>query len=133
MRFRNHGESFISDPFLSPEQDANLLVELLPQTNQLGIRTHLWQPPYSVVTDSRAHVHMLEAGGIASHSMASVNSVFAANGHHMTVEEVLDNCTLGDDIHTAPTKLVCVENTLSGSELAPFPSPAHTRRIACTC
>ncbi|GAA5963782.1 hypothetical protein JCM8115_006326, partial [Rhodotorula mucilaginosa] len=83
-------------------------------TNQLGIRTHLWQPPYSVVTDSRAHVHMLEAGGIASHSMASVNSVFAANGHHMTVEEVLDNCTLGDDIHTAPTKLVCVENTLSG-------------------
>lgn len=83
-------------------------------TNQLGIRTHLWQPPYSVVTDSRAHVHMLEAGGIASHSMASVNSVFAANGHHMTVEEVLDNCTLGEDIHTAPTKLVCVENTLSG-------------------
>lgn len=66
---------------------------------------------------------MLEAGGIASHSMASVNSVFAANGHHMTVEEVLDNCTLGEDIHTAPTKLVCVENTLSGSELAlPFPA-----------
>ncbi|GAA5991142.1 hypothetical protein JCM10908_006558 [Rhodotorula pacifica] len=83
-------------------------------TNQLGIRTHLWQPPYSVVTDSRAHVHKLEAGGIASHSFATVNSVHAENGHHMTVEEVLDNCTLGEDIHTAPTKLVCVENTLSG-------------------
>ncbi|TKA55930.1 hypothetical protein B0A53_01629 [Rhodotorula sp. CCFEE 5036] len=96
------------------QRQALALASMGDSTNQLGIRTHLWQPPYSVVTDSRAHVHMLEAGGIASHSMASVNSVFAANGHHMTVEEVLDNCTLGDDIHTAPTKLVCVENTLSG-------------------
>ncbi|GAA5879595.1 hypothetical protein JCM3774_004280 [Rhodotorula dairenensis] len=94
--------------------EAALFCSSGTMTNQLGIRTHLWQPPYSVVTDSRAHVHMLEAGGIASHSFASVNSVHAANGHHMTVEEVLDNCVIGDDVHTAPTKLVCVENTLSG-------------------
>ncbi|BGP56562.1 hypothetical protein JCM8202_002078 [Rhodotorula sphaerocarpa] len=94
--------------------EAALFCSSGTMTNQLGIRTHLWQPPHSVVTDARAHVHMLEAGGIASHSFASVNSVHAANGHHMTVEEVLDNCVIGDDVHTAPTRLVCVENTLSG-------------------
>ncbi|RKO86469.1 pyridoxal phosphate-dependent transferase, partial [Blyttiomyces helicus] len=33
-------------------------------SNQLGIRTHLLAPPYSVICDSLAHVHSSEAGGI---------------------------------------------------------------------
>ncbi|GAA5843453.1 hypothetical protein JCM11251_001413 [Rhodosporidiobolus azoricus] len=83
-------------------------------TNQLAIRAHLSAPPCSVVTDSRAHVHRSEAGGIAFHSGATTYTVQAANGHHMTTEEVLQEVCVGDDVHGAPTGLVCVENTLSG-------------------
>ncbi|BGP17744.1 hypothetical protein JCM10213v2_005786 [Rhodosporidiobolus nylandii] len=83
-------------------------------TNQLAIRCHLTQPPYSVVTDSRAHVHLSEAGGIAFHSSATTYPVLPESGHHMTVEEVMGAAVLGEDIHGAPTRLVCVENTLNG-------------------
>jgi threonine aldolase len=34
------------------------------QSNQLAIRTHLVQPPYSVLCDKRAHVNSYEAGGL---------------------------------------------------------------------
>jgi len=88
----------------------------LPQSNQLAIRTHLTlATPANVVTDSRAHVHVSEAGGISFHSQAPVHSVFCANGHHMTTEEVLDLCVVDEDVHCSMTRLVCVENTLSGS------------------
>lgn len=49
------------------------------------------------------------------HSQASSHAVPPRNGHHLTLEEVLDNCVFGEDIHSAPTKLVSLENTLSGS------------------
>ncbi|BGP01512.1 hypothetical protein NBRC10513v2_005154 [Rhodotorula toruloides] len=107
-------------------------------TNQLAIRTHLHQPPYSVVTDHRAHVHISEAGGIAFHSLATTNAVYPRDGHHMTVEEVLDECVVDDDIHVAPTKLVCVENTLSGmvfpqSELVRLRSALDSFSIPLHC
>lgn len=48
------------------------------------------------------------------HSQASSHAVPPRNGHHLTLEEVLDNAVFGEDIHSAPTKLVSLENTLSG-------------------
>lgn len=34
----------------------------------------------------------------------------------MTLEDdILPNLQLGDDIHTAPTRLICIENTLAGT------------------
>ncbi|GAA6016234.1 hypothetical protein JCM10207_000439 [Rhodosporidiobolus poonsookiae] len=96
-------------------KEAALFCASGTMTNQLAIRAHLSSPPYSVVTDARAHVHLSEAGGIAFHSGATTFPVFPDNGHHLTVEEVLGACVPEDgDVHGAPTKLVCVENTLSG-------------------
>ncbi|CEQ41260.1 SPOSA6832_02938, partial [Sporobolomyces salmonicolor] len=83
-------------------------------TNQLAIRTHLTQPPHSIILDARSHVHLYEAGGVAFHSQATSHAVPPRNGHHLTLEEVLDNAVFGEDIHSAPTKLVALENTLSG-------------------
>jgi threonine aldolase len=37
-------------------------------------------------------------------------------GHHLCLEEdILPNLQLGEDIHTAPTRLICLENTLGGT------------------
>lgn len=48
------------------------------------------------------------------HSQASSHALFPENGHHLTLEDILDSVITGEDIHTAPTKLVSLENTLSG-------------------
>ncbi|KAI9488369.1 pyridoxal phosphate-dependent transferase [Zychaea mexicana] len=82
-------------------------------TNQLGLRTHLSNPPHSVVCDARSHVFLWEAGGIAFHSRASVSPVICRNGIHVTADEIEGNL-IEADIHTAPTRVVSLENTLSG-------------------
>lgn len=68
------------------------------QSNQIALRTHLVQPPYSIVCDRRAHIFKFvgwllvcwpvltiqlsryEAGGAAFHSNAHVIPVSPANG-----------------------------------------------------
>ncbi|GAA5890016.1 hypothetical protein JCM6882_009200 [Rhodosporidiobolus microsporus] len=95
-------------------KEAGLFCVSGTMTNQLAIRTHLTQPPHSIILDARSHVHLYEAGGVALHSQASSHAVPPRNGHHLTLEEVLDNAVFGEDIHSAPTKLVSLENTLSG-------------------
>ncbi|OCF32788.1 threonine aldolase [Kwoniella heveanensis CBS 569] len=83
-------------------------------TNQLAIRTHMKQPPHSVITDYRAHVHKMEAGGIAMFSQATTHQLFPENGLHLTADDIEPALMLGNNIHIAPTKLICLENTLSG-------------------
>lgn len=85
------------------------------QTNQLAIRTHLTQPPHSILLDSRAHIHLYEAGGVAFHSQANSLAIRPTNHHHLTLEDVEANIIRGDDIHSAPTRIVALENTLSGT------------------
>ncbi|GAA5888578.1 hypothetical protein JCM6882_009003 [Rhodosporidiobolus microsporus] len=95
-------------------KEAALFCASGTMTNQLAVRAHLTAPPHSIVLDSRAHIHRSEAGGVAFHSAATTYPVAAANGHHVAAEEVLGELVAGDDVHGAPTRLVCVENTLSG-------------------
>ncbi|SCV74933.1 BQ2448_7962 [Microbotryum intermedium] len=95
-------------------KEAGLFCVSGTMTNQLAIRSHLTQPPHSIILDARAHVHLYEAGGVAFHSQASSHAVPPSNGHHLTLEEVMNNAVFGQDIHSAPTRLVALENTLSG-------------------
>ncbi|GEQ71047.1 hypothetical protein JCM33374_g4728 [Metschnikowia sp. JCM 33374] len=84
-------------------------------SNQIALRAHLLQPPYSVLCDHRAHVFLHEAGGLAALSQAMVHPVVPANGNYLTVEDIEDNYTPCDgDIHGAPTKVISLENTLHG-------------------
>jgi threonine aldolase len=94
-------------------KEACLFAASGTMTNQLAIRSHLVQPPHAVLVDQRAHVHQYEAGGIALFSQATTHTV-TPKGDHMTVEEVEGALQLGSDVHRAPTRLVCLENTLSG-------------------
>ncbi|EWC46344.1 hypothetical protein DRE_04515 [Drechslerella stenobrocha 248] len=92
--------------------------------NQLAVRAHLTQPPHSIVLDSRSHIFNYEAGGAAVLSQAQMLPVTPANGVHLTLEEVRANLVDSDDIHYAPTRLVCLENSLDG---AIFPLPEIVR------
>ncbi|EGW34187.1 uncharacterized protein SPAPADRAFT_59618, partial [Spathaspora passalidarum NRRL Y-27907] len=85
-------------------------------SNQIAMRVHLLQPPYSVLCDHRAHVYVHEAAGLSTLSQAMPQPIIPKNGIHLTLEDdILPNFIPDDgEIHGAPTKLICLENTLHG-------------------
>ncbi|KAF5025786.1 hypothetical protein F66182_2119 [Fusarium sp. NRRL 66182] len=87
------------------------------QGNQICLRTHLAQPPHSVLLDHRAHVHCWESGALPVISQASVTTVHPKNGVHLTVEDVKKSIIADGNIHFPPTRVVSLENTLSGTIL----------------
>ncbi|KAI0359177.1 hypothetical protein OH77DRAFT_1575929 [Trametes cingulata] len=95
-------------------------------SNQIALRTHLKQPPYSVLCDHRSHIVRYEAGGTAFHSGAHSQMVIPSNGHHLTLADIEENIVLGSDLHrhsftaahlrhSAPTEVISLENTLNGT------------------
>lgn len=95
-------------------KEAGLFCSSGTMGNQVCLRTHLHQPPYSILCDARGHIINYEAGGIAMFSQAMSTPVIPRNGKYLTVEEVKKNLILGEDIHHADTKIISLENTLSG-------------------
>ncbi|KAF3924932.1 hypothetical protein ABW21_db0208635 [Orbilia brochopaga] len=83
--------------------------------NQLSIRSHLSQPPHSVVLDRRSHIFNYEAGGAAVLSQAQMLPVKPTNGVYLRLDEVREAVIDSDDIHYAPTRLICLENSLNGA------------------
>ncbi|KAF9647483.1 hypothetical protein BDM02DRAFT_3145765 [Thelephora ganbajun] len=84
-------------------------------SNQIALRTHLVQPPYSVLCDYRSHINKYEAGGTAFHSGAHTVAVIPSNRHHLTLPDVKQFIIQGSDIHLAPTHVIALENTLNGA------------------
>jgi threonine aldolase len=99
---------------LTEHEDA-LFVLSGTMGNQLALRSHLTQPPHSVLCDYRAHIIEWEAGGAATLSGALVKTVVPANGVYLTLEDVKKNVVLGDEIHSCPTRVISLENTLGGT------------------
>ncbi|KAL4068327.1 pyridoxal phosphate-dependent transferase [Scleroderma yunnanense] len=95
-------------------KEAALLVTSGTMGNQLAIRTHLHQPPFSVICDVHSHINKYEAGGAATHTGAQLIAIAPSNGHHLRLTDIEPQVVLGDDIHCAPTRLICLENTLHG-------------------
>ena len=77
------------------------------QGNQICLRTHLTQPPHSVLLDHRAHVHCWESGALPVMSQASATTVHPKNGLHLTLDDVKAN-------------LIADGNSKSFSEMAEF-------------
>ncbi|KAI6251343.1 Aldolase vrtJ [Erysiphe necator] len=94
--------------------------------NQLAIRSHLQQPPYAVLCDHRGHIFEWEAGGVASLCGALIKTIVPSNGEFLTLEDIEKNVVLGDEIHSTPTRLISLENTLGGI-IMPL---SETRRIS---
>ncbi|KAJ6444960.1 putative transporter [Purpureocillium lavendulum] len=83
--------------------------------NQLAIRALLEQPPYAILADAHAHIIHWEAGGVAHLSGAMVQAIRPLNGRFLTVEDAMKHSVVTDDVHKAPTRVITVENTSSGS------------------
>lgn len=83
--------------------------------NQLAMRSHLTQPPYSVLCDHRAHLIEWEAGGTSSLTGAMMKGVVPKNGVYLTLEDITRNVVVSDDVHTCPTRVISLENTLGGT------------------
>ncbi|KAF2756785.1 l-allo-threonine aldolase [Pseudovirgaria hyperparasitica] len=83
--------------------------------NQVALRTHLGAPPHAVLLDARSHIMVHEAGGLASLSGALAQTVLPANSHHLTLPDITRHAVLTDDIHSCPTRIICLENTLHGT------------------
>jgi len=96
-------------------KEASLFVASGTMSNQLAMRTHLKQPPYSVLCDHRSHMYACEAGGVALYSGAQAIPVIPSNGRHLTLEDVQNFIVLDNNIHFALTEVIELENTLDGS------------------
>ncbi|KAL8737915.1 MAG: hypothetical protein Q9181_001220 [Wetmoreana brouardii] len=96
---------------------AALLVLSGTMGNQIAIRTHMTQPPHSILADPRSHILQWEAGGLSTLSGAFPIQVTPANGHHLTLQDVQRHVVLDDDVHHCPTTLISLENTLNGTIL----------------
>lgn len=107
----NDLESFIAT--LSGHEAA-LLVMSGTMGNQVALRTHLAQPPHSVLCDIRGHIYNYEAGGVSSLSNAMLIPVRPANNHHLTLEDIKSHAIISADVHACPTRVISLENTLDG-------------------
>ena len=97
------------------EHEAALFVLSGTMGNQLAIRSHLTQPPHSLLCDYRGHILEWEAGGVASLCGALVKGVVPSNGVYLTLEDVQKNVSIGEEVHSCPTKVISLENTLGGT------------------
>ncbi|GAB1310042.1 Aldolase vrtJ [Madurella fahalii] len=95
-------------------KEAGLFVLSGTMGNQLGLRSLLTQPPYGVLCDYRSHIVQWEAGGVSSLTGAMVKPIAPRNGIYLTLEDVKANAHLDDDVHTCPTRVISLENTLNG-------------------
>ncbi|KAK0632173.1 pyridoxal phosphate-dependent transferase [Immersiella caudata] len=95
-------------------KEAGLFVLSGTMGNQLALRSLLTQPPHGVVCDHRSHIVKYEAGGVSSLTGAMVKAVVPKNGIHLTLEDIETNVYLDDDVHTCPTRVISLENTLNG-------------------
>jgi len=96
-------------------KEAALFMPSGTMSNQISLRTHLFQPPYSVLCDYRSHINRYEAGGAAFHSGAHTVAVIPSNRHHLTLSDVKQFIIQGSDVHIAPTRVIALENTLNGT------------------
>jgi threonine aldolase len=63
--------------------ESGLLVMSGTMGNQVAIRTHLKQPPYSILCDHRAHILTAEAGGVSLWTGATVKRIAPRNGRYL--------------------------------------------------
>jgi threonine aldolase len=88
--------------------EAGLFCPSGTMTNQIAIKCHT-RPGDEVICESLAHVYIYEGGGMASNAQAQARPLQAPRGllEAAQVEAAINP----DDIHKAPTRLVCLENT----------------------
>jgi threonine aldolase len=93
-------------------QDEAVFLPTATMANQIALRT-LTQPGDEVLAEELAHVFRYELGGPAVHSGLVMKSLSTSHGL-FTAEQVREAVNPPGDLHTAPTRLACFENTHNG-------------------
>jgi threonine aldolase len=101
------------------ERSAELLgheeavfVPTATMANQIALRT-LTEPGDEVIAERAAHIFRYELGGPAVHSGLVMKSLEADDGR-FSAGQLREAVNPSADLHMAPTRLVCVENTHNG-------------------
>lgn len=89
-----------------------VFVPTATMANQIALRI-LTEPGDEVVAEAKAHIFRYELGGPAVHSGLAMKALAGERGV-FTPEQVRDAVNPPGDLHTAPTRLVCLENANNG-------------------
>ena len=89
-----------------------IFVPTATMANQIALRV-LSEPGDEVVAESVAHIFRYELGGPAVHSGLAMKRIESRNG--LFGPEDVRACVNPPQIHMAPTRLLCLENTHNGS------------------
>jgi threonine aldolase len=93
-------------------QEEAVYLPTATMANQIALRV-LSEPGDEVVAEATAHVFRYELGGPAVHSGLAMKPLQTENGI-FSAEQVRDAVSPPGDLHTAPTRVVCFENTHNG-------------------
>ena len=93
-------------------QEEAVFVPTATMANQIALRI-LSEPGDEVLAESLAHVFRYELGGPAVHSGLAMKPLQTEHGI-FTPEQVREAINPPGDLHTAPTKVLCLENTHNG-------------------
>jgi threonine aldolase len=93
-------------------QEEAVYVPTATMANQIALRI-LSEPGDEVLAESLAHVFRYELGGPAVHSGLAMKPLQSEHGI-LTAEQVREAINPPGDLHTAPTKVLCLENTHNG-------------------
>jgi threonine aldolase len=96
-------------------KESGLFVGSGTMGNQISLRALQAQSPYSILCDHRSHILTAKAGGVAVLSGAMVSGIVPDNGVFLTVEDIKKHVVLSKNVHSCPTKVISLENTLSGT------------------
>ena len=90
-------------------QEEAVFVPTATMANQIALRV-LSEPGDEVLAEELAHIFRYELGGPAVHSGLVMKSIRTQDGR-FTREQVRDLVNPPADLHMAPTKVLCLENT----------------------
>jgi len=89
-----------------------VFVPTATMANQIALRV-LTEPGDEAIVGGAAHILLYELGGAAVHSCLVMKSIEADDGR-FTAAQLRGAVNPSGDLHMAPTRVVCVENTHNG-------------------
>ena len=93
-------------------QEEAVYLPTATMANQIALRV-LTEPGDEVIGEGMAHIFRHELGGPAVHSGLAMKALATEDGI-FTAEQLREAVSPPSDLHTAPTRLVCLENTHNG-------------------
>ena len=110
-------------------QEEAVYVPTATMANQVALKL-LSEPGDEVISEAESHVFRYELGGPAVHAGLAMKRIYARDGR-FTPQQVREAVSLPGDIHMAPSRILCIENTHNGGGGRVWPL-AQLREVVAT-